>query len=235
MLASTNRLLTIYLTLVLITSNLFLLSKIEDLGIHVSDNLKWSCHVSHIYNVALMCAFQVLHSFPSRNIWTLLKAYTTYVRPKLEYNTVVWSPFLQKNINVVESVQKKFTRHICIRCKISFNSYSDRLSKLNINSVEYRRLEFDLILMFKICHNLCDLHFYEFFKLRKSRYNLRQHSVTVESLFHPKHEQYRYFFSTALLILWNNLPESIISVETLPIFKRHLYKFDLHNIVNLTY
>ena len=72
-----------------------------------------------------------------------------YARPKLEYNTVVWSPFLHKDSTLVQSVQKKFTRHICIRCKIGLNSYSDRLSKLNINSLEYRRLAFDLILMFK--------------------------------------------------------------------------------------
>ena len=73
--------------------------------------------------------------------------------------------------------------------------------------------------MFKICHNLCDLNFYEFFKLRKSRYNLRQHSVTVESLFHAKHEQYRYryFFCNRIVDIWNNLPESNISAETLPI------------------
>ena len=157
-----------------------------------------------------MCAIQVLHSFSSKNIWTVLKAYTTYVRPKLEYNTVVWSPFLRKDINLVESVQKKFTRHICTRCKISFNSYSDCLSKLNINLLEYRRLEFDLILMFKICHNLCDLNFYEFFKLRKSRYNLCQHSLTVESLFYPKQEQYHYFFFNRIVNMWNRLPESII-------------------------
>ena len=142
--------------------NIKSVSVVKDLGTHVSDNLKWSCHVSYIYNVASMCAFQVLHSFSSKNIWTLLKAYTTYVRPKLEYNTVVWSPFLHKDINLVESVQKKFTRHICIRCNISFNPYNDHLSKFNINSLEYRRLEFVLILMFKICHNLCDLHFYKF-------------------------------------------------------------------------
>ena len=165
----------------------------------------------------------------------MLKAYTTYVRPKLEYNTVVWSPFLHKDINLVESVQKKFTRHICIRCKISIDLYSGRLSKLNINSLEYRRLEFDLILMFKICHNLSDLNFCEFFELRKNRYNLRQHSLTVESLFHPKHEQYRYFFFNRIVNIWNNLLESIISAETLPIFKRRLHKFDLHNIANLTY
>ena len=86
--------------------NIKSVSVVKDLGIHVSDNLKWSCHVGHIYNVASLCAFQVLHSFSSRNVWTLLKAYTTYVRPKLEYNTVVWSPFLHENINLVESVQK---------------------------------------------------------------------------------------------------------------------------------
>ena len=165
----------------------------------------------------------------------LLKAYTTYVRPKLEYNTVVWSPFLHKDINLVESVQKKFMLHLCIRCKISFDSYSDRLSKLNFNSLEYRHLEFDLILMFKICHNLCDLNFYEFFKLRKSRYNSRQHSLTVESLFHPKHEQYCYFLFNRIVNIWYNLPESIISAETLPIFKRRLHKVDLHKIANLTY
>ena len=70
--------------------------------------------------------------------------------------------------------------------------------------------------------NLCDLNFYEFFKLRKSRYNLRQHSLTVESLFHPKHKQYHYFFFNRIvnsIIMWNNLRESIISAETLPIFK----------------
>ena len=82
---------------------------------------------------------------------------------------------------------------------------------------------------------MCDLNFYEFFKLCKSRYNLRQHSLTVESLLHPKHEQYCYFFFKRIVNIWNNFPESIISAETLPIFNRRLHKFDLHNIANLTY
>ena len=90
--------------------------------------------------------------------------------------------------------------------------------------------------MFKICHNLCDLNFYEFFKLCKSRYILGQHSRTVESLFHPEYEQYYYFFFNRIAVyMWNNLPESIISAETLPIFKRRFHKFDLHNIANLIY
>jgi len=32
--------------------------------------------------------------------------------PKLEYNTPIWSPYLQKDIIAIESVQKSFTRKV---------------------------------------------------------------------------------------------------------------------------
>ena len=50
-------------------------------------------------------------------------------------------------------------------CHLPFNSYEDCLTKLGIKSLEYRRLEFDLILMYKISHNLCDLNFSDYFIL----------------------------------------------------------------------
>ena len=43
-------------------------------------------------------AYQILHSFSSNNVWILLKAYTTYVGPILEYNSVIWSLYLKKDI-----------------------------------------------------------------------------------------------------------------------------------------
>ena len=36
------------------------------------------------------------------------------------------------------------------RCNISYTSYLDRLTKLNIKSLEYRRIESDLIIFFQI-------------------------------------------------------------------------------------
>ena len=85
------------------------------------------------------------------------------MKPKLEYNTSTWSPYLIKDIAKIESIQKQFTRYICIRCKVPFSLYHDRLNKLNIKSLEYRRVEFDMILTYKICYNLIDLKFDEFF------------------------------------------------------------------------
>jgi len=79
---------------------------------------------------------QILQSFSTKKVWILLKAFTTYVRSKLENNTAIWSPYLKKDIILLETVQRKFTRIICNHCKISFNSYADRLFKLGIKSPE---------------------------------------------------------------------------------------------------
>ena len=153
--------------------NIKTVSVVKDLGVYISDNLKWSYHISHIHRNASLCSYQILRSFSTKNIWILLKAFITYVRPKVEFNTCVWSPYLKKDIVLLESVQRNFTRYAFTRCNIPFKSYNDRLCKLGIKSLEYRRLEFDLILMFKICHNLCDLQFSNYFEYRHCKYNLR--------------------------------------------------------------
>ena len=122
-----------------------------DLGVVISFDLMWNNHISKIVAKASIDLYHISHSVNSNNICILLKTYTTYVRPKLEYNTSIWSPYLNKNIAKIESIQKQFTRYICIRCNVPFSSYHDHLYKLNIKSLEYRRVEFDMILTYKIC------------------------------------------------------------------------------------
>ena len=64
-------------------------STVRDLGIIISNDLKWSSLISHIVAKASCCFYQILRSFTTNNVWILLKAYITYVRHKVEYNTVV--------------------------------------------------------------------------------------------------------------------------------------------------
>ena len=124
-----------------------------------------------------------------------MKAFVTYVRPKLEYNTSVWSPHLKSTIKSIESVQKVFTRRACIRCNIPFFFYCDRLHKLNLKFLEYRRLKFDLILTCKICYWLIDIDFNDFFVCDEANYNLRKHILVPRSKHKPKHDSFRYFFA----------------------------------------
>ena len=57
------------------------------------------------------------------------------------------------------------TKKICFQCNILNTSYSHRLHMLNIKSLEYRRLEFDLFITYKIIHGIVDINFSDFFHL----------------------------------------------------------------------
>ena len=153
-----------------------------------------------------------------------------YVRPKLEYCTCVWNPYLKKDILLLESVQKKFTCDIPIRCNIPFASYLDRLHVLGIKSLEYCRVELDLILMYKICYHLSDLHFDDYFVFRDTGYNLRHHSLSVQTLQQRKHNQYQHFFFNRIVNIGNRLPDDVVTAPSSSSFKHRVKNFDLHAI-----
>ena len=159
----------------------------------------------------------------------LLKLYKTYVRPKLEYNSPVWSPYLSKDIDQIENVQKSFTRYAFRRCGIPYNSYKDRLYKINLDSLRRRRVVFDLILLYKIFYGTSDLKFSNYFKLKSNHYQLRHNSFQIESVvnFSLSQNQISNGFFTRVCNYWNSLPQSIIESETVSIFKTKLKTHDL--------
>jgi len=82
--------------------------------------------------------------FTFRNVHILLKAFKTYVLSVLEYASSVWSPHHHKlDIRKLERVQQKFAERLpgcaCL-------SYTSRLAKLKLDSLEVRRLRRDLVL-----------------------------------------------------------------------------------------
>ena len=176
---------------------------VKDLGVFISNDLKRNKNVSYLRRKASATAFQIFKSFVSKNVWTLLNAYISFVRPQLEFNTPVWSPHLQKDIFLIESVQKRFTRSICLRCNIPFSCYADRLNKLNIKSLQYRCLECDLILTYKACYGLADVAFNDFFEYYDTGYDLRRHRLALRPLCRPKHKTVQKIFNHRVVPLWN--------------------------------
>jgi len=88
-----------------------------------------------------MRAGLILRTFMYRVIHLLKRAFLVYVRPIVEQNSVIWSPYTAQDIDAVESVQRRFTKRLPTRSNMSYN---DRLSCLNISSLEPRRLHNDL-------------------------------------------------------------------------------------------
>ena len=151
----------------------------------------------------------------------------TYIRPKLEYNSPIWSPYLVKDITKVERVQRHFTKVACLRCGIKFESYKDRLHKLDIKSLQERRIYFDLVFLYKIIHGLTNLNFSDFFVFRNSQYNLRGNSQKIDTLNKFKSNQWSFSFFARVVKFWDFIPDDVALSSTLNIFKFKLKQLDL--------
>ena len=82
-------------------------------------------------------------------------AYIALVRSTLEYGSSVWDPFLQKDIDRLEKIQRRAARFI----KQDYHSRDEgsmtrMLKELGLPSLESRRKENRLCFMYKISNNL---------------------------------------------------------------------------------
>ena len=206
----------------------------KDLGINATQNLKWEYHINYLFKIGSQISFQIKKSFKTKNIWTLLKLYLTYIRPKMEYNSPVWSPYLKKDIIKLEAIQRSFTKFACLRCSILFSSYQDRLYKLNLKTLEYRRAVFDLIFLFKIIRGETNLLFSDFFREKNLPFTLRGSKFKIASTVNFKTSQWQGCFFSKVVSIWNNLPDEITSAPNLDSFKFKLNNFDLNAITHFT-
>ena len=133
----------LYLNSIIITKA----SEFEDLGVIINENLKFISHIYRVVAKASVRACLIRKCFVLRDAPTLIRAFKTYVRPILEYASCVWSPTYSTAIKIIETVQRKLTKRLP---GYSHLNYTNRLERLNMESLELRRLHSDLILTYKI-------------------------------------------------------------------------------------
>ncbi|RZC33191.1 RVT 1 domain containing protein, partial [Asbolus verrucosus] len=82
----------------------------SDLEVTVTSNLSWSAHVLHVTRRANSILFLVSKVFSKRRVETVVKLYKTYIRPILEFAGGVWAPVLQRDVDLLEALQRRATR-----------------------------------------------------------------------------------------------------------------------------
>ena len=76
----------------------------RDLGVIVSSDLSPSVHITYIVSKAHQRAGLILPTFISRDIHLLMCAFLVYVRPIVEYKSIIWSLSTTHDNDAVESV-----------------------------------------------------------------------------------------------------------------------------------
>ena len=71
---------------------LSVLTQTRNLGFIVSESFSPTVHVMEIVSKAHRRSALILHAFTAQDAKLLIHAYTVYVRPLLEHNTIIWTP-----------------------------------------------------------------------------------------------------------------------------------------------
>ena len=119
----------------------------KDLGVTFDRKLTFSKHVSIQVNRANRILGAVKHTFAVIDMNNFVPLYKSIVRPQLEYATVIWSPKLKRDKDALEQVQRRATRLVS---GLSHLSYPERLQKLNLPTLEFRRQRADVIETYKV-------------------------------------------------------------------------------------
>ena len=151
----------------------------------------------------------ILNCFKSKNKEILFRAFTVFARPILDYCSNLWSPYRKSKIDLIESVQKRFTKRLH---GLNELQYSDRLKTLGTESPELRRLKSDLCLYYKIIVELIDLPVDEFFRFKQGVTRNNGACICINSF---RLNAERYYFKNRCVLTWNSLASNVVSAASL--------------------
>ena len=189
------------------------------LGVLITSDLTWSAHISKICiktRKLIGILYRRFHKYSSSD--TLLKLYVSFIRPHLEYAAASWDPFLKKDIELIEDVQK-FALRVCLKSWSA--TYAELLEQSNLPSLQTRRQHAKLCHLFKIIN---DATFFPEAPIQASHpsYSFRSvHSNSLVPLSSHSSQLYHSFFPSTIAA-WNSLPPDTASATSLPAFKSAL-------------
>jgi len=192
-------------------------SLVKDLGLLVSDDLKVSKQCTSAYSKGSQMLGMINRTIRCKTAKSLLPLYKTLVRPHLEYCTAAWSPYYQKDRELLERVQHRFTRMIP---GFGAKTYENRLRDLGLWSLEERRNRADLVEVYKMWKGLSRISFDSFFEV-DLQHRTRGHSLKLRKN-RCRLDIRQHFFSERVVSAWNALDQQTIDSSSLNIFKKNL-------------
>lgn len=190
----------------------------KDLGITFQNNLKFDKQVLNVVNRTKKLTGMIKRTFTCMNRFMLLVLYKSLIRPIIDYGITVYFPTSKKNSKLIENIQRRATKIIP---DLKDLPYNERLHQLNLPSLLYRRERFDMIQIFKLIHGDEDIDPEKFFTFNDNI--TRGH---IFQIFKPAVNKTlrKNTFPIRCINLWNQLPEEIVTSDSVLSFKTKLDK-----------
>ncbi|XP_072041196.1 uncharacterized protein [Amphiura filiformis] len=153
---------------------------------------------------------------------TKARAFTTFVRPHLEYSAAVWDAYTQDQITQLEAIQRRGARFV-------FNDYqytsspTSMITALKWDPLSLRRKERRLNVLYDAVHGHLSIPARTILRptTRSSRF------VNINNTYHrisTKKDCYKFSFFPRTIVDWNQLPFHITSATDQEVFKQQLHE-----------
>ena len=205
------------------------------LGVELDSNLNWNQHINNITmkgTRALNFLKRNLHNCPPS---IKEKAYTTLVRPCIEYCAPIWDPYKKQHILKLERIQQQAARFVLNKPFIRDNKGEQDggttlVNKLNWPLLKTRRLNYRLTAIYKILNNKLSIPpaYAPSFSTTKTRKN---HNMTLKQAL-PHLDAYKYSLIPRSITDWNNLSQYQVDSPTTESFKTSLHTKPLKPTTN---
>jgi hypothetical protein len=189
----------------------------KDLGVTFDAHLSFDPHINRVVNKANQMIGIIRRTFSFLDKNTFLKLYKAFVRPHVEYANVVWSPYLKRQSQTIERVQRRATKLLKECCG---KSYGERLRYLNLHSLKGRRTRGDLIQTYKIINGVDGVDMKKIFTF--SHNDTTRNSQGKIFVQHCKTNKRKFSFSHRVANHWNSLPANTKFAPTVNGFKNIL-------------
>ena len=192
--------------------------KHKHLGIHFWPNGTWKDHINEIYKKACsrLNILRMMKHNLDRN--SLEKLYFGFIRPMLEYGSVVWDNCTREQSDLIESVQYESARIVTGLRKGT--SRVKLYGELGWDSLQNRRKKQTLILMFKALEgelpNYITNNIISYINIEPN------YMVRNPRFFTPpqcRTKSYKDSFFPTVLDLWNKLDNDTRNIQSLSSFK----------------
>lgn len=182
------------------------------LGVTISSNLSWSPHIKNMVSVASKRLWLIRHRLKHATTKTKLVAYTSLVRPLLEYADVIWDPHTKTNVKSIERVQRKALRfiHHAYGRQVSI---SDLLSRSGLPTLESGRKMHRLKMLFAIINNHTKLEFHTYMQYNRTRQTRHKHDKTI-IMPQCRTNTYKLSFFPRTIADWNKLPYDVATLSS---------------------
>jgi ribonuclease P/MRP protein subunit RPP40 len=123
----------------------------RDLGVWTESSLKPGLQCTKAAANANRLLGMILKSFHYRTKQSLVPLYKSLVRPKLEFAVAAWNPWLEKDIQCLEKVQRRLIRSLS---NVRGTTYEEKLKDAGLTTLAERRKRGDLIEAFKTLNGM---------------------------------------------------------------------------------